>query len=217
MKISWMKDFANDFWCPYWIHQIMDGSAHWGCWEVSRYACHICWVWCINKRPWLQFVVPRHHVQYCVQNPSELHKERWEWGWEPSVAAVPRRNRLHGWWVCNCSIKISVNIKSHFPSFYAACNLQFHVFLEMQMGLQEEECLGDIPLPRWFVKVLELSHKKDPSYHNNMNLFVPPKTWIFTKIYNFSGCLMNSAPPMIKGLLNFTELSAPWILTYFHW
>ncbi len=156
---SLMKDFTNNICCPSAIHTVMDGSPHRRCWEISRDACYFCWIWCICKGPWLQFVFPGHPSQHSVQDHLELYKEGREWGWESYVAAFPWGDRLHGWWVCNCPIEISFDIRDHIPSVQKSFEVQLRMFLELPLGLQEEACFGDITLPWWTIK-LNMTKKK---------------------------------------------------------
>lgn len=183
-----MKDVTNNNWCPSAIHKVMDGSPHRRCWEISRDACCVRWIWCIYKGPWLQCVISEHPSQHSLSDHLELYEEWREWGWESFVAAFPWRDGLHGWWVCNCPIKISFNIKYHIPSVCKTFEVQLIVFLEMPLGLQEEACIGDIPLPWWSVKLN--MKKKRPKYggkrkqidYSDINQYVNAKTWIWTWI-----------------------------------
>jgi len=183
-----MKGVTNNNWCPSAIHKVMDGSPHRRCWEISRDACCVCWIWCIYKGPWLQCVISEHPSQHSVSDHLELYKEWREWGWESFVAAFPWRDRLHGWWVCNCPIKISFNIKDHIRSVCKTFEVQLTVFLEMPLGLQEEACIGDIRLPWWSVNLN--MKKKRPKYggkrkqidYSDINQYVNATTWIWTWI-----------------------------------
>lgn len=144
-----LKDFGGDFRCSYPICQDMDAIPHWRCRECPWHANCVWRVWCIFRRPRVQYIIPGHPFQYSVQDPLEFHEKRREWGWMPYVATVSWRDRLHGRWVCNCCFKVSFNFKHYISPLQKAYDLQLLLFLEMPLGLQEEASFRDFCPPWW--------------------------------------------------------------------
>lgn len=148
-----MKDFSINLWCSSPIYQIMDWSSYRWCREISGNAGCVCWIWSVSKRHWLQLIIPGHPYQHSVQFPFGVNKERREWRWEPFVAAIPWRDRLHGRWLCHCALEISFNNKHHNPSVQETRAFQLQVLLEMPLGLQEEELIGEFQWPWWVIRL----------------------------------------------------------------